>query len=83
MVFDILNILGIEESSVYQGIFAKGRVEGAREILIFLGRKKLGPPDEQAGAEIAALTDLDRLHDLVDRVLDVATWDELLAPADQ
>ncbi len=29
-------------------------------------------------AQIAALEDLDRLHDLVDGVLDVGTWDELL-----
>jgi predicted transposase YdaD len=81
----ILGIPGIEESSVYQGILAKGeargeakgRVEDARAILIRHGTKKFGPPNEQARAQIAALSDLDRLHDLVDRVLDVASWDEL------
>jgi hypothetical protein len=83
MVFEILNIRGIEESSVYQGIYARGRVEEARKILISHGTKKFGPPDEQAKAQIAALTDLDRLHDLVDRVLDVASWDELLGSVDQ
>jgi predicted transposase YdaD len=83
----ILGIRGIEESSVYQDIFAEGRAEGeaegraegAREFLIFLGRKKLGPPDERAMAEIAALNDVNRLHDLSARIADVASWDELLA----
>jgi hypothetical protein len=86
----LFGIRGIEESSVYQDIFqkgevrgraegeARGRVEEARRILIRHGTKKFGPPDEQTKAQIAALADIDRLHDLVDRVLDVASWDELL-----
>jgi len=88
----LFGIRGIEESSVYQGILrkgeAKGRVEGlaegriedAREVLLRQGRKKLGPPGESIEAEITALADLDRLHDLIDRILDVSTWDELLSP---
>jgi predicted transposase YdaD len=80
----LYGIRGIEESSVYQGILkrgeAKGRVEEAREVLLRQGRKKLGPPGEKVEAEITALADLDRLHDLIDRILDVSTWDELLAP---
>ncbi len=80
----ILGIRGIEESSVYQDIFAtgeaKGRVDEARKTLLRQGRKKLGPPSEAIEARINVLVDLDRLNDLLDRVLDVATWDELLAP---
>ena len=88
----ILGIRGIEESSVYQDIFATGeakgrdagRVEGAveeaRKTLLRQGRKKLGPPSESIEARITALGDLDRLNDLLDRILDVATWDQLLAP---
>ena len=56
----------------------RGRAEEARRILIRHGTKKFGPPDEQAKTHIAALTDLERLQDLIDRVLDVASWDELL-----
>jgi hypothetical protein len=41
-----LGIRGIEESSVYQGILAKGRAEEARMILLSLGQKRLGLPDE-------------------------------------
>src|SRR5262249_10190431 len=94
----VLGIHGIEESSVYQDIFAKGRAEGeargraegeargraaeARKILLSQGRKRLGQPDESGLNRIAALTDLDRLDRLPDRLLDVATWDELLASAE-
>jgi predicted transposase YdaD len=84
----ILDIRGIEESSVYQDIFAKGEAEGeakgrlevARETLLRQGRKKLGPASEAVEAQITALGDLNRLNDLLDRILEVSTWDELLAP---
>ncbi len=87
----ILGIRGIEESSVYQDIFgkgeAKGRAEGeaegkveeARLILLSLGRRKLGRPDEQVLAMIAAIGELDRLNALIHRLLDATTWEELLA----
>ena len=95
----VLGIRGIEESSVYQDIFAKGRAEGeaaaaprarpsgraegeveeARKTLLRLGRKRLGPLDESLQGRIAAIGDLDRLEHLIDRLLDVASWDELLA----
>jgi hypothetical protein len=106
----VLGIRGIEESWVYQDIFAKGRAEGeakgraegeakgrtegeakgraegeveeARKILLGLGQKTLGQPVEPMLAEIVAISDLDRLNLLLNRLLDVATWDELLAPTE-
>jgi len=82
----LYGIRGIEASSVYQAILhkgeAKGAVEEARAILLRQGRKKLGPPGAGVEATIAAIADRDRLHDLIERVLDVDTWDELLAPSD-
>jgi hypothetical protein len=74
----LFGIQGLEESSVYQGILRKE----ARQSLLRLGRKKFGPPDPRVEAAIANLADLDRLHDLIDRILDVSTWDELLAAED-
>ena len=102
----ILGIRGIEESSVYQDIFARGRAEGeargraegeasgraegeargraeeARRILIRQGLKRLGQPDESVLARISTLNDLDRLDHLLDRLLEVASWDELLASSE-
>jgi predicted transposase YdaD len=91
----VLGIHGIEDSSVYQDIFAKGRAEGraegeargraegeveeARKTLLRLGHKRLGPLDQSLEGRIAAIGDLDRLDDLIDRLLEVATWEELLA----
>jgi hypothetical protein len=91
----LFGIRGIEESSIYQGILkkgeavgeakgeAKGEVKGAineaRKILLHQGGKKLGSPDEQISGRIAEITELDRLHVLLDRILDVSSWDELLA----
>jgi predicted transposase YdaD len=98
----VLGIRGIDESGVFQDIFAMGRAEGeakgraegeakgraegeveeARRILLGLGKKRLGQPDEPMLAEIVAISDLDRLNLLLNRLLDVATWDELLASAE-
>ncbi len=48
-------------------------------ILLSLGRRKLGQPDEQVLARIAAVDDLDRLNALIHCILDATTRDELLA----
>jgi predicted transposase YdaD len=96
MILDILNIRGIEASSVYQAIYARGyalgyakgyhrgRVKGRRESLLRLGRKKWGEPDERVLAQIAAIDDLDRLGLLIDRIFDASasSWDELVPPAE-
>lgn len=87
-----LGIRGIEESWLYQEYFQKGRAEGktegktegrldeARENLLRLGRKKWGPPGDAVSAQIGAINDPDRLAALLERVLDVSSWDELLTP---
>jgi predicted transposase YdaD len=99
----LFGIRGIEESWVYQDIFAKGRAEGevrgeargeargraegqvdeARRILLGLGRKKLGEPQEHVLSRIAAMQDLDHLNRLLDRILEAPSWEDLLASLDQ
>jgi hypothetical protein len=78
-------------SSTYQAILAegraqvraeelaKGRAEGARRFLRRLGSKRFGKPDAHIDAALDAIADLERLEQLSDRVLEVTTWDELLA----
>jgi hypothetical protein len=75
----LYGIRGIEESSVYQDIFRKGRAEEAKTVLLLQGRQKFGPPDPRIEATITAISDLDRLHDLMSRLLEVSSWEELLA----
>jgi predicted transposase YdaD len=90
----VLGIRGIEESSVYQDIFAKGeahgrakaeargraegRVNQARDNVLLVGRKKFGQPDQNARQRIDAINDLVQLESLLENILDVSTWDELL-----
>ncbi len=50
-----------------------------RESLLRLGAKRFGPPDAAVRAAIESINDLYRLAALNERVLDVATWTELLA----
>jgi hypothetical protein len=93
MILDILNIPGIEASSVYQAIYAKGYAEGlaegraiaaAREILIRLGRKRWGEPHDGVLSRIMAIDGRDRLELLLDRVFDTSasSWDDLFPPAE-
>jgi hypothetical protein len=63
--------------------YRREQVGEMMEALLRLGRRKLGPPGAEVEARIAALGDLDRLRELLDRVLDVASWDELLGPPGQ
>lgn len=59
----------------------KGRAAGLRDSILRLGRKKFGPPTAEQEAALTALTDLPRLEALTEKLLDVNTWDELLAGA--
>jgi hypothetical protein len=74
----VLGISGIDESWVYQDIFAEGQVEEARNILLSVGRKRLGEPDKQALSQIAPIGEFDSLNLLLDRIPDAQNWRDLL-----
>lgn len=59
-------------------LFILGCAEQARVDLIRLGTRKFGTPAEEVTARIDAMVDIDLLEDLIDLVLEVASWDELL-----
>ena len=67
----------------YQKIVEEGRVEGrveeARAILLRQGRKRFGPPSPEIEATLAEITAIERLEALSERLLDVESWEELLA----
>ena len=72
----------MKESVTYQKILreglAVGRAEEAKKILRRQGSKRFGKPDPAIDAVIDSTSDLERLEQLVDRILDVQSWDELL-----
>jgi predicted transposase YdaD len=79
-------VRNMKESSTYQAILAEGRTEGfgegreeeARTLLLRLGRKRFGPPGRRISAAIKGITDVQRIEQLTERLLDVKSWDELL-----
>jgi hypothetical protein len=70
----------MEESTTYQAILAEGRVKEAKAILLRMGRKRFGPPDEQTAAALERISSISRLEALSERLLDAAGWDDLLPP---
>ncbi len=76
----------MKESSTYQAILAEGRTAGlvegreeeARTLLLRLGRKHLGRPGRRISSAIKSITDVQRIEQLTERLLDVKSWDELL-----
>ena len=84
-------VRAMKESVFYQMILeegeakgeAKGKLEGkleeARRIVRQLGQRRFGPPDPGTVATIEAIESIERLESLLDRVLDVSNWENLLA----
>jgi hypothetical protein len=69
----------MRDSDTYLAILDEGHVEEAKKLLFLLGQKFLGPPGEAVTATLAAITNLERLELLLERLHDVNSWQELLA----
>jgi predicted transposase YdaD len=76
-------VRAMKESVTYQAIVDEGRAEGrlteARAILLRQGRKRFGPPSMEVRGALEAITSIERLELLAERLLDVESWQELLA----
>jgi hypothetical protein len=82
----------MRESSTYQAILDEGRSEGielgrsegslaeARRLLFLQGTVRFGPPDTPTRAAIEGMNSIELLEPLSIRLLEVSSWDELLAP---
>src|SRR5207245_1216477 len=68
-------VSSMRESATYRLFVA----EEAKKILMLQGHKRFGPPDERTSAALARIKGLDRLERLTERLLDVSSWEELLA----
>jgi len=73
----------MKESVTFQAILEEGRREGklqeARDLLITVGRKRLGSPSASYVKRIKRIKDRLRLEELLVRLNDVESWRELLA----
>jgi hypothetical protein len=73
----------LEDSTTYQLILNKGLTQGraqeAQRMLLRFAGKRFGSTPANAEAAILAISDLERLERMADRVNDAAGWDDLLA----
>ncbi len=82
-----MRIHGIEESVTYQAIVEEGRVKGElkgmlrarQDDILQLGRRRFGATSADTEAALRDIADAERLSRLHGALLDVSTWDELLA----
>jgi hypothetical protein len=75
-------VVRMKESVTYQAILEKGAAKEARKILLLLGQDQLGEPSENVRATVEAITDVDRLNDLIVRLKPAASWQELMGLPD-
>jgi hypothetical protein len=71
-------VRGMKESVTYQAIVEEGVVQARQEALVWVGAKRFGKPSESVLQYIRKTTDPDRLERLVQALMDVGDWDELL-----
>jgi len=74
-------VRAMKESDTYQAIVEEGEVKRAKLMLLRLGRTRFGVPSAAQESALHAITDLERLERLTDRLLQVDSWQELLATA--
>ncbi|HEY3281598.1 MAG TPA: hypothetical protein VGN26_04940 [Armatimonadota bacterium] len=76
-------ITTMRESATYQSILDEGVGQGsageARKLLILLGTKRFGQPDARIRSSVEAIGSTETLERLAERLLDVSSWDALLA----
>ena len=73
----------MSDSDTCMMILDEGRVDEAKNVILRQGRKKFGPPDESITTKLNVITDLEKLHRLQERLLEVANWQELLDTPDR
>jgi hypothetical protein len=73
----------MHDSSTYQMILdegmVKGRVSEVKNTLLRLGPKRFGPADAAVVDAVKAIEDPERLERMRDQLLDVSSWEQLLA----
>jgi predicted transposase YdaD len=69
----------MRESVTYQAIVEEGRLDKGREVILRIGTKRFGKPSRKVRETISGINDADHLNALLDRVLEVSNWKELIS----
>lgn len=68
----------MQESSTYLAILDEGREKQVKVDILRLGSRRFGPAEHAHESALQAITDLDRLNRLHDRIPDASNWQDLL-----
>lgn len=71
-------VMTMEESTTYQAILEEGAVRELRKTLLRQGHKRFQTTPASVKTAIEAISDLEQLEKLSVRLLDAASWEELL-----
>ncbi len=71
-------VRAMHESDTYLAILDEGQEKALREVILMLGKKILGPPDESVKSSLSTITDLERLKRMIFNAADASTWQEIL-----
>ena len=71
--------LDTSEYGKYERAWSEGWLAALKRVLLVIGSKRFGPPDEATRAAIEAIKEEETLSRLFDHILVVASWPVLLA----
>jgi hypothetical protein len=74
----INHVLNMKELPGYKLILEEGAIDHQQELILKVGRKKIGEPTEKQLAKLKAIQDLDRLDRIVLKASTAKSWDALL-----
>jgi hypothetical protein len=72
-------VRAMRESDTFMAIVEEGELKEAKKIVLLLGKKSLGAPDESVKTALESITNLERLELMLQRIGEVETWQQLLA----
>ena len=71
-------VRAMRESSTFMAILDEGRIDEARKIIFRQGRLRFGEPGAIVQTTLEGIEDIGRLESMCDRMLEAASWPELL-----
>jgi hypothetical protein len=71
-------VRAVEESDTYLMILDQGQERATREAILVVGEERFGPPEPAVRAQLASVTDLERLKRMHRRAVKAANWQEIL-----
>ena len=76
-----VEMVDLRESSFYKLVHEEGRMDEVRRMILSQGRRKFGASPPAIEATLEGITEQAKLEALADRLIDVSSWEDLLAGA--